>query len=276
MKGIFRSARRSSTRVTAFPRGVTFSFLAARRDRTAGSIRGAWRDSCNSERDGEAGMRLPVRMPRSRLAGDGDWWGPARYPPDGVLQQLAPDRYGRLRHMVRSMSPGSRPRRLLPVWRTTTAGSVRVVLGGYDSSGDSHEARTTVRIGLSTGATGDAIFRSGNPVGAGESVEDLVLLLDAGQVRVAHRADCVAGLPNAEDVRPGRIRPALVALVVQAGLVGGNSEPPAFTYACNWRHCWSLRRAVLGSSSAEYFASSSGASLSSCTKSKRKRPSSRA
>ena len=51
-----------------------------------------------------------------------------------------------------------------------------------------------------------------------------MLLLDAGQVGVADRADDVAGLPNAEHIGQAEIGSALVALVVQAGLERGQQR----------------------------------------------------
>jgi len=66
--------------------------------------------------------------------------------------------------------------------------------GGYATN-----PGTTVKNRPSTGATGNGGFRAGNPVGAREAVQDLVLLFDACQVCVAERAHHVAVLVKSRD-----------------------------------------------------------------------------
>ena len=126
---------------------------------------------------------LPCECLDHALAGDGDWWGPARYPPNCVLQQS------------RQVGMAAAPHGALDVAREVDQADlagltyyhcrfIRMVLERIRQFRRiGHEARDNRQNRAIHGSDRDAIFRSGNPVGAGKSVENLVLLR-AGQTCV--------------------------------------------------------------------------------------------
>ena len=140
----------------------------------------------------------------------------------------------------------------MPDWRTTMAGSLVWSWTGYESFRRiGHEAGHDGQDWVFDGSDRYTIFRSGNPVGTGEAVEDFVLPLDAGKVGVAQGAHGVAGLADAEYVGQSEVGSPFVAFVVQAGFEGREQRAAATTYARIWSHWSSLSRAVFGSRSAE-------------------------